>query len=139
MRTRVVEVLRLPALDDRERQAVVLIGEGVAPRDVSERIGMPEPQVYRLVVDVLNCLEPTGGPTLREIHAKHGSRPVTVDEIAEFEEFYGRPCRPTTRGSRPPATAVVLNLRSRTTPAFCNEVTVLFAGHPPACLAPDFP
>jgi hypothetical protein len=45
---------------------------------------MPEPQVYRLVVDVL---EPPGGPTLQEIDARRGSRPATADEIAEFEEL----------------------------------------------------
>ncbi|MDO8213982.1 hypothetical protein [Conexibacter sp. CPCC 206217] len=89
MRSLSDEAARLPALDESERQAMALIGEGVAPREVAERLGMEEPQVYRLVVDVLDYLEPPGGPTLAEIHANHGSRPATADEIAEFEETYG--------------------------------------------------
>ena len=94
MRSLTDEAALLPELDERERQAVALIGNGVAPREVAERLGMDEPQVYRLVVDVLDYLEAPEGPTLREVHAKDGSRPATVDEIAEFEEFYG-PSMPT--------------------------------------------
>lgn len=68
------------------------------PRDVAERFGLRESQVYRLVVDVLDYLEPPGGPTLHEIHAKHGSRPATADEIAELEELYGPSLPPDEEG-----------------------------------------
>lgn len=92
------EASRLLALDERERRAVALICDGVAPREVAERLGMPEPQVYRLVVDVLDYLEPPGGPTLGEVHARHGSRPATADEITEFEEMYGASLPPDDEG-----------------------------------------
>ncbi|MBB4663926.1 hypothetical protein [Conexibacter arvalis] len=89
MRSLACEASRLPALDECERRAVALIGEGVTPREVAERLGMWETQVYRLVVDVLDYLEAPGEPTLGEIHAKLGSRPARADEIVEFEEIYG--------------------------------------------------
>lgn len=89
---------RLPALEECEQRAVALIGEGVAPRDVAERLGMWEAHVYRLVVDVLDYLEAPGGPTLCEIHAKLGSRPATADEIAELEELYGASLPPDDEG-----------------------------------------
>ena len=89
MRLLAGEASRLSMLDECERRAVVQIGEGVAPQDVAERLGMLEPQIYRLVVDVLDYLEAPGRPTLREVHARNGSRSATADEIAEFEEFYG--------------------------------------------------
>ena len=98
MRSLAGEASRLPALDECEQRAVALIGEGVAPRGVAEQLGMREPQVYRLVVDVLDYLEPPGGPTLREVHAKRGSRPATADEIAEFEELYGASLPPDDEG-----------------------------------------
>lgn len=98
MRSLTDEATRLPDLDEGERRAVALIGEGVAPREVAERLGMGEAQVYRLVVDVLDYVEPPGGPTLCEIHAKCGSRPATTDEIAEFEEMYGASMPPDDEG-----------------------------------------
>lgn len=98
MRSLTNEASRLPALDERERRAVTLIGERVAPREVAERLGMPEPQVYRPVVDVLDYLEPPGGPTLREIDARRGSQPATADEIAEFDELYGASLPPDDEG-----------------------------------------
>ncbi len=98
MRSLTDEAARLPALDESERQAMALIGEGVAPREVAERLGMDEPQVYRLVVDVLDYLKPPGGPALHELHATHGSRPATADEIAEFEEMYGASMPPDGEG-----------------------------------------
>lgn len=81
-----------PHLPKRERLAVGLISEGVAP------LGMDEPQVCRFVVDVLDYLKPPGGPTLAEVHAKHASRPATADEIAEFEEMYGASMPPDGEG-----------------------------------------
>lgn len=98
MRSLTEEAARLPALDECERQAVALIGEGVAPRGVAARLGMDEPQVYRLVVEILDYLEPPGGPALDELHATHGSRPATTDEIAEFEEMYGASMPPDGEG-----------------------------------------
>lgn len=98
MRSLASEAPRLPALDERDRRAVALIGQGVGPRQVAKRTGMPEPQVYRLVVDVLDYLEPPGGPTLRELDAKRGSRPATADEIAELEAMYGASLPPDDEG-----------------------------------------
>jgi len=88
MRALADEAPHLLELDAQERQAVGLIGDGVAPHAVSERLGIDEPRVYRLIVDVLNYLEPPGGPT-RDAHAMYGSRPATAEELEEFDRIYG--------------------------------------------------
>lgn len=89
MRALADEAPHLPELDESERKAVALVGEGLAPREVSERLGMDEPLVYRLVVDVLNYLEPPGGPTRDMIHEMYGSRAATAEELEEFDRIYG--------------------------------------------------
>lgn len=89
MRALADEAPHLPELDASERKVVGLIGDGVAPREVAERLGMDEPRVYRLVVDVLNYLEPPGGPTHDVIHEVYGGRSATAEELEELERIYG--------------------------------------------------
>ena len=44
----------------KERQAVALIGNGVAPREVAERLRMDELQVVRLVMELVGAGPPGG-------------------------------------------------------------------------------
>lgn len=89
MRTLPQKARDLDALDAREQRAIALIGDGVSPHDVADQLGMDEPQVFRLVTGVLDETEPPEGPTLGEIHARHGSRPATAAELDEFDVAYG--------------------------------------------------
>lgn len=89
MRTLTQKARELESLDERERRAIALIGEGVSPHDVAERLGMEEPAVFRLVAGVLDEAEPPAGPTLAEVHARHGTRPATAGELLDFDAEYG--------------------------------------------------
>jgi hypothetical protein len=89
MRTLPQAARDMASLDERDRRAIEMIGEGIAPREIADRLGMPETQVFRLVTGVLDEAEPPGGPTLDEVHARLGSRPATADELVEFDRLYG--------------------------------------------------
>lgn len=89
MRTLPEKARDLPALDERERRAIAMVGDGASPREIAEQLKMDESQVFRLVTGVLDETEPPGGPTLTEVHARHGSRPATAEELVEFDELYG--------------------------------------------------
>ena|ERR1700754_570069 len=87
-----------PALNECERHAVALISEGASPREVADRLAMEEVHVYRLVVDVLDYVEPPGGPTIADYYEVRGIRPATTDEIGEFERLYGASLAPDDEG-----------------------------------------
>jgi DNA-binding NarL/FixJ family response regulator len=98
MRTLPEKARDLPALDERERLVITLIGQGRSPREIAEQLNMAESQVFRLVTGVLDEMEPPGGPTLAAVHARHGSRPATAEELVEFDELYGASLPPDAEG-----------------------------------------
>lgn len=89
MRTLPEKARHLAALDERERRAIEMTGQGISPREIAEQLAMDESQVFRLVTGVLDETEPPGGPTLAELDARRGSRPATAAELVEFDELYG--------------------------------------------------
>ncbi len=90
MRTLPQKARDLSSLDEREQRAIALIGRGVSPHDVAEQLGMDEPQVFRLVTGVLDEAEPPGGPSLTEVHRRHGTQPASAVERDAFDAEYGR-------------------------------------------------
>jgi DNA-binding CsgD family transcriptional regulator len=80
----------LPSMSEPEQDAIRLVAEGVAPREIAARLGVPEESVYRLVARVLDELEPApAGRTVADVHAEQGSRAATAVELDEFERVYG--------------------------------------------------
>lgn len=80
----------LTELTEQERQALRLVGEGLSPRQVAERLALSEDALYRLVAWALDELEPApAGETMSDVHARHGTRPASPAEVAEFERRYG--------------------------------------------------
>ncbi|MGE4425207.1 MAG: helix-turn-helix domain-containing protein [Solirubrobacteraceae bacterium] len=87
---RELAVAELPPLAPVEERALRLVAEGLAPRDVATRVGLPEDAVYRLVGWALEEIEPEpGGRTMADVHHERGSRPATTTEVAAFEQELG--------------------------------------------------
>ena len=77
-------------LTDAEQQVLAYVAEGLAPKEISQRVDMPEDELYRLIAWVLDELEPApGAKTMGDVYARHGGRPATRAEIEEFEHRYG--------------------------------------------------
>ena len=86
-------------LSDVEQQVLAYIAEGLAPKEISERVDVPEDELYRLVAWVLDELEPApGGDTMRDVYARHGGRPATSADLEEFEHRYGSSLPPDGEG-----------------------------------------
>ena len=86
-------------LTDVEQQVLAYVAEGLAPKEISQRVDVPEDELYRLVAWVLDELEPApGGDTMRDVYARHGGRPATSVELEELEERYGRSLPPDGEG-----------------------------------------
>jgi DNA-binding CsgD family transcriptional regulator len=81
---------QLEDLSPAERKILALLGEGLASREIAERLTMSEATVYRAIADLLDAIEldaPT--TTAGDIHAAGGTRPATTDEVARFHEQFG--------------------------------------------------
>ena len=86
-------------LTDVEQQVLAYVAEGLAPKEISQRVDMPEDELYRLIAWVLDELEPApGAKTMGDVYARHGGRPATSVELAEFEDRYGRSLAPDGEG-----------------------------------------
>jgi DNA-binding CsgD family transcriptional regulator len=89
----------LSGLTERERVVLRDVGEGLSPRDISERLEISEEDLYRLVAWVLDELEPAPrGETMTDVYARHGSKAATLDERAEFERRFGPSLEPDDEG-----------------------------------------
>lgn len=90
MRALPSEVARLRGLTEQERLALRYVGEGLSPREISDRVEVSEQELYRLVAWALDELEPApDGQTMADVHARHGSRAASPEDIAEFERRFG--------------------------------------------------
>ncbi len=86
-------------LTDVEQQVLAYVAEGLAPKEISQRVDVPEDEPYRLVAWVLDELEPApGGDTMRDVCARHRGRPATSAELEEFQQRYGRSLPPDGEG-----------------------------------------
>jgi hypothetical protein len=75
-------------LTDVEQQVLAHVAGGLAPKEISQRVDVPEDELYRLIAWVLDELEPApGGDTMRAVYARHGGRPATSREL---EHWYRR-------------------------------------------------
>lgn len=91
MRSLPSAVAGLSRLTEQEQHALRLVAEGVAPREVAERVEISEVALYRLVAWVLDELEPApAGMTIADAHAADSTRPATPAELDEFERLYGQ-------------------------------------------------
>lgn len=77
-------------LSDLERDVLGYVADGLSPKEIAERVEISEDELYRLVAWVLDELQPAPeGETMRDVHARHGSRPASPEEIEEFERRFG--------------------------------------------------
>lgn len=94
-----LEVAALPTLTPVEAQVLRLVVEGVGPREISARLGLPEDGLYRLVGWALDEIEPApAGMTMADVYAEGGSRPATAAELVEFDRLYGASLPPDDEG-----------------------------------------
>jgi DNA-binding CsgD family transcriptional regulator len=81
---------RLADLSPREREILGLLAEGLASREIAERLAVSEGMVYHVVADLLDAVE--FGPvalSAGEIHRRAGTRPATTEELAAFDAEFG--------------------------------------------------
>ncbi|UTI62286.1 helix-turn-helix domain-containing protein [Paraconexibacter antarcticus] len=96
---RKLEPSRLTSLTSVEAEALRLVVDGASPRDIAERLRIPEDALYRLVTWALDEVEPApGGRTIDDVHSERGSRPATAAELLDFEAAYGASLPPDHEG-----------------------------------------
>ena len=99
MRTLPSAAAALSELTDAERTALTDIADGLSPKEVAKRTGIEEDELYRLVAWVLDELQPApNGDTMHDVHARHGSRPATPDDVDEFGRRFGASLPPDDEG-----------------------------------------
>jgi len=81
---------RLGDLSPREREILALVGQGMASREIAERLVLSESTVYHVIADLLDAVE-FERPTVSaaDIHSRRDTRPATDDEIARFHSEFG--------------------------------------------------
>ena len=92
-----IEVEHLPAaaerlgdLTQRERDVLSLLGQGLASKEIAQRLGISEATVYVVIADLLDALEyEPPNVTADDIHRRAGTRPATSEEIARFHADFG--------------------------------------------------
>ncbi len=89
MRSLPSALAEIPRLTEPEQRMLTLVAEGLSPREIAERLEMPEDALYRLVAWVLDEIEPApDGMTVADVHARDGGRPATAEDLEEFERLY---------------------------------------------------
>jgi hypothetical protein len=72
-------------LTDVEQRVLVYVAEGLAPKEISQRVDVPENELYRLIAWVLDKLEPapsgdTVGDVNRAAWAEKDAQPRSVNQ-----------------------------------------------------------
>lgn len=89
----------LADLTEREQTVLRYVAEGLSPKEIAERLDVPEDELYRLVAWVLDELQPApNGETMTDVHARHGSRPASPGDLEELERRYGPSLAPDNEG-----------------------------------------
>jgi DNA-binding NarL/FixJ family response regulator len=90
MRTISASTTVLPDLSEREEAILRYVAEGLAPREIVDRVEIDEDELYRFVGWVLDEIPPEpSGETMNDVHRRHGSRPASAAELEEFARQYG--------------------------------------------------
>jgi DNA-binding NarL/FixJ family response regulator len=77
-------------LTPRERDLLALIREGLASREIAERLALNEATVHLVIADLLDALEyKPPGVSADEIHRRAGTRPASQTEVTRFHQQFG--------------------------------------------------
>lgn len=89
----------LTELSERDQAILRHVAGGLSPKEIAERIDIPEDELYRFIACVLEEIQPApNGDTMREIYARHSSRPGSPSDIDEFEWHFGPSLPPDDEG-----------------------------------------
>ncbi len=80
----------LTDLSERDWAILRDVADGLSPKEIAERIGIPEDVLYRFIAWVLEEIQPApNGDTMREIYARHANHHASPSDIEEFERRFG--------------------------------------------------
>jgi FixJ family two-component response regulator len=89
----------LTDLSERDQAILRDVAGGLSPKEIAERIGIPEDALYRFIAWVLEEIQPApNGDTMREVYARQVSRPASPSDIEEFERRFGPSLPPDDEG-----------------------------------------
>jgi regulatory LuxR family protein len=84
-------------LTQRERDVLALLREGLASREIAERLALSEATVYLVIADLLDAIEyKPPAASADEIHRRAGTRPASQTEVTRFHQQFG-PFTPTAK------------------------------------------
>ncbi len=89
----------LTDLSERDQAILRDVAGGLSPKEIAERIGIPEDALYRFIAWVLEEIQP--GPnddTMHEVYVRHASRSASPSDIEEFERRFGASLPPDHEG-----------------------------------------
>jgi DNA-binding NarL/FixJ family response regulator len=90
MRTIPAAAGTLGDLSERDELLLRYVSEGLAPREIAERLEIEEDELYRFVAWVLDELPPEpDGETMSDVYRRHGGVPAGPRDMDEFERLYG--------------------------------------------------
>jgi DNA-binding NarL/FixJ family response regulator len=77
-------------LTQRERDVLALLREGLASREIAERLALSEATVYLVIAELPDALEyKPPGASADEIHRGAGTRPASPTEVTRFHQQFG--------------------------------------------------
>jgi hypothetical protein len=89
----------LTDLSERDQAILRDVAGGLSPKEIAERIGIPEDSLYRFIAWVLEEIQPApNGDTMREVYARHASHPASPSDMKEFERRFGPSLPPDDEG-----------------------------------------
>ncbi|HWY89973.1 MAG TPA: hypothetical protein VNY31_04815 [Solirubrobacteraceae bacterium] len=89
----------LTELSERDQAVLRDVAGGLSPKEIAERIDIPEDELYRFIAWVLEEIQPAPkGDTMHEVYARHASRPASPSDIEEFERRFGPSLLPNDEG-----------------------------------------
>ena len=69
-------------LTNVEQQVLAHVAEGLAPKEISQRVDVSVDELYRLIAWVLDELKPApGADTMGDVYARHSGRPAMSAEL----------------------------------------------------------
>ena len=81
---------QLADLSPGEREVLALLADGLASREIAERLAVSESTVYHVVAALLDAVEfGSVAVSAGDLHHRAGTRPATADELAAFDAEFG--------------------------------------------------
>lgn len=69
---------------------LALLREGLASREIAERLALSDATVYLVIADLLDAHEyKPPGASADEIHRRAGTRPASQTEVTRFHQQFG--------------------------------------------------